>query len=134
MVIHKNFDHKGLESDIKKLSVEIAEKKNLAEHKNLSDKELVKAALRPTIKQAAIQQQVFQPQTQNIQSAVLPDYLKDSPADIKLQVEKFIDLAFHQGIEKAAKAASQSSTFILDAFHDALTDKLYEELKQRKLI
>ncbi len=132
MVIHKDFDHKDFESDIKKLSVEIAEKRNLPEHKDFTDKELIKAVLRPAIKQAAVQQQALQPQ--DTQSTALPDYLKDFPVEIKLQIEQLIDLTFHQGIEKVINRALRASPFILDAFHDTLTDKLYEEMKKRNLL
>ncbi|MBI5306164.1 hypothetical protein HZB04_01050 [Candidatus Wolfebacteria bacterium] len=136
MVIHKNFDHKDFESDIKKLSVEIAEKRNLLEHKNLSDRELIKQTLTPTIKQAVVsgQQSDMSGKLSNVDNKILPDYLKDALPDIKLQVKNFIDLAFHQGIEAAVKAVSNSDAFIIDAFHDALTDKLYEELKKRNLL
>ena len=66
------------------------------------------------------------------QNQNLPDYLKDAPDDIKLQVEKLIDLAMHYGVEKAAKAASRLNAFVVDAFHDAIADRLYDELKNRK--
>jgi len=42
--------------------------------------------------------------------------------------------AFQHGIHKAAKEARGQGAFFLDAFHDALTDKLYQEFKKRKLL
>ena len=36
---------------------------------------------------------------QQISNQVLPNYLKDSPLEIKLQVEKLIDAFLHQGIK-----------------------------------
>ena len=68
------------------------------------------------------------------EETVLPDYLKDSPVRIKLQVEKLVESVFNNGLEKTMKKAISSNAFVLDAFHDALTDKLYSELKSRKLI
>ncbi|MEK7114515.1 MAG: hypothetical protein AAB832_00405, partial [Patescibacteria group bacterium] len=123
------------EADIERLSKEIAEKRNLLEHKNLSERELIKKSLEPMIKQTQLSDQ--RPTTddqQQIGSQVLPDYLKDSPVEIKLQVEKLIDAFFHQGVEKTIKEAQKNGDFVLDAFHDALIDKLHEELKKRKLI
>ncbi|MEK9168589.1 MAG: hypothetical protein AAB698_02200 [Patescibacteria group bacterium] len=131
----QNFEHSILEADIERLSKEIAEKRNLLEHKNLSERELIKKSLEPMIKQTQLSDQ--RPTTddqQQIGSQVLPDYLKDSPVEIKLQVEKLIDAFFHQGIKKTIKEAQKGGGFVLDAFHDALTDKLHEELKKRKLI
>ncbi|MEK7162911.1 MAG: hypothetical protein AAB696_01340 [Patescibacteria group bacterium] len=131
----QNFEHNILEADIERLSKEIAEKRNLLEHKNLSDRELVKKSLEPMIRQAPINQQsAISNQQSTAGSQVLPNYLKDLPAETKLQVEQLIDLTFHQGIGKVIKRALRASPFILDAFHDALTDKLHDELKKRKLI
>jgi hypothetical protein len=124
----------ALEADIERLSKEIIEKRNLLEHKDLSDRELVKKTLEPIIKQAAVQPQIAASQSSSTQQSVLPDYLQDSSADVKLQVEKLIDLTLHQGIEKAVKAAGKTNAFVLDAFHDALTDKLHDILKQKGVI
>ncbi len=132
--MNEKFELSALEADIEKLSKEIIEKRNLLEHKELSERELVKQALHPIIKQPVNRQSSVNGQGPTAGSQVLPDYLKDSSPEIKLQVEKFVHLVFHQGIEKTAAQASQSGDFILDAFHDALTDKLYEELRKRKMI
>ena len=137
-VIHKNFEHNALEADIQKLSKEIVDKKELPEHKDLSEKDIIKKILYPIIQQAVIQQPMADGQ-QSIrqladQNQNLPDYLKDAPDDIKLQVEKLIDLAMHYGVEKAAKAASRLNAFVVDAFHDAIADRLYDELKNRKIL
>lgn len=135
MVIHKNFEHNALESDIKKLGAEIAEKKNLAEHKNLSEKELIKKTLKPMFGQDIEQSTVVHSKIQQPeQNQFFPDYLKDAPQEIKLHVKELVDSLFQQGIEKVIKRAKRASPFILDAFHDALTDKLHEELKSRKII
>ncbi|MCL5004423.1 MAG: hypothetical protein M1170_00545 [Patescibacteria group bacterium] len=130
----QNIEHKALEADIERLSKEIAEKRNLLEHKDLSDRELVKQTLHPIIKQTAVQPQAAASQPSSAQSSVLPDYLQDSSTDVKLQVEELIDLTLHQGIEKAVKAAGKTNAFVLDAFHDALTDKLHGILKQKGIL
>ena len=41
-VIHKNFEHNALEADIQKLSKEIVDKKELPEHKDLSERDIIK--------------------------------------------------------------------------------------------
>jgi hypothetical protein len=134
----QNFEHSILEADIERLSKEIAEKRNLLEHKGLSERELIKKSLEPMIRQqssvSSQQSDVSGQLLSDVGSQILPNYLKDSPVEIKLQVEKLIDLVFHHGIIKVAKEAQKNGGFVLDAFHDALTDKLHEELKKRKLI
>lgn len=128
-------NYNTVEKDIERLGKEVAEKQKSLEYRGLSEKELIKQTLKPIIKSGAVSQPSVaagaQPASDN---QTLPNYLKDSPAEIKLQVKKLVDSVFHQGIEKAVKEASKNSAFILDAFHDALTDKLYDELKKRKLI
>ncbi|NCO15486.1 hypothetical protein AUJ30_00375 [Candidatus Wolfebacteria bacterium CG1_02_39_135] len=128
------FNHSIIEKDIERLSKEIAEKKNLPEYKEVPERELIKQTLQPLVRQATSDKQQVTKKEEETKETVLPDYLKDSPPEIKLRVEKLVDLVFHQGIEKTIKEANQAGPFILDAFHDALTDKLYDELKKRNLI
>lgn len=134
-VIHKNFEHNAFETDIQKLGKEISEKKILPEHKDVPEREIIRKTIYQIAKQQTQpQQQTTKNQQPEIQNQILPDYLKNSSADIKNQVEKLIDFAISHGIEKAIKMASQSSAFVVDAFHDAITDKLYNELKNRKIL
>jgi len=128
------FNHSIIEKDIERLSKEIAEKKNLPEYKEVPERELIKQTLQPLVRQATSDKQQVTKKEEETKETVLPDYLKDSPPEIKLRVEKLVDLVFHQGIEKTIKEANQAGPFILDAFHDALTNKLYDELKKRNLI
>ena len=65
---------------------------------------------------------------------VLPSYLDDAATDIKLKVEQMVDLAYHKGIMEAIKEAKKGGPLILDAFHDALTDRVYEDLKRRGIL
>ncbi|MBT9169085.1 MAG: hypothetical protein DDT19_02437 [Syntrophomonadaceae bacterium] len=135
--MNQKFEHSILEADIERLSKEIAEKRELLEYENLSERELIKKSLEPMIRQqppVGGQQSNVSGQMLDVNSQILPDYLKDSPLEIKLQVEKLINLVFHHGIIKVSKEAQKSGGFVLDAFHDALTDKLHEKLKKRKLI
>ncbi len=128
------FNHNIVEQDIERLSREIKERQLTVESKGVSERELVKQAIYPLVKQQPAP--AIQPTEPSLstEERVLPDYLKDSSREIKLKVEQLIDLTFHHGIEKAASEARKFNPFILDAYHDALTDKLYEELKKRGLI
>lgn len=124
------FEHLALEKDILRLSQEIKERRETIPKPGISDKELVRTVLGARIQsQAALSSP--SPQTA---SPILPDYLRQEPAEIQLQVEKLIDLAFHKGIDASIYEARKSGPFILDALHDSLTAKLYEELKNKKLL
>ena len=115
-------EHSALEQEIKELSIEIKER-GLSE----KGKEAVK-----TLVQEKISLPTAGPSTApTVGSSILPDYLdKESPA-VKLKVEKLLDLALHHGLKRAANEAKGMNPIEIDAFHDALTDKLYAELKAR---
>lgn len=122
----QNFEHKILEADIERLSKEIAEKKNRLEYKNFSEKELVKKSLEPSFQKQPVNSQSA---GSNLQQA---DY--HIPPEAKIRVEELVNSLFKDGIESVVKRARRASPFILDAFHDTLTDKLFEEMKKRNLI
>lgn len=132
---NQNFEHNALEADIERLNMEVGKKKNLLEYKDFSGKELVKRALKPMIQEAVEQSgQLASAQKPNPKSSVLPNYLKDAPAEVKLKIEKLVDEVFHGGLKKAVSDAKTAGFFIEDAFHDALTDKFYEELRGRGML
>jgi len=66
---------------------------------------------------------------------VLPAYLeKDGDPQAKQIVEQLALMAFQKGVEDAIKASLSYPPFIIDAFHDSLTEKLTPELKKRNLL
>ena len=126
------FEHSVLEADITRLSAEVKERTGGNESPKTAVKEIVREVyIEPQTPSSSSGQVLAAPQQD---SGVLPKYLKDSPADVKLFVEKAIDLVWHKGISAGVKEAAKHGPLVLDAFHDALTDKLYEELKKRKHI
>ena len=61
-------------------------------------------------------------------------YLDDlDPASVA-KVNELIGKVGEQGIAKTIEEAKRAEPFILDAFHDALVDKLHEELKARGIV
>jgi len=65
---------------------------------------------------------------------ILPDYLKKYSDKEKSIVRGLIQTAWQKGIEEATNEARRRGPFIMDAFHDALVDKLYDRLKQRGIL
>lgn len=126
----KSFEHLALEQDIERLAAEI-KSRGLAE----KGEEAVKTAVREYVRQPVVPSAAAGP-TPKEEAPVspLPQYLQQEPAEIKLKVEKLLDLVFHKGVKKAADEARRTNPIIADAFHDALTDKLYGELKTRGLL
>lgn len=125
-----NFQPKfeALERDIERLSKEVKEHKEKGALPEKPDIEVLKSVIASRI----AQQQP--PPSEPQESDILPKYLQNEPAEIKLKVEELVDMAFRKGIDISIEEAKKSGPFVLDAFHDALTAKLYDELKARKII
>ena len=127
-MIHKNFDA-ALEKDIAGLSQEILRRQEKAPSPEFSQREILK-----TVIQEKIQAQPSPAPTDDAQSSVLPQYLQEESPEVRLKVEELVEMTLHKGIDAAIAEAKKYGPFILDALHDTLTSKIYEELKSRKLI
>ena len=130
-----NFEQAPIEKDIQGLSKEIKEhqaESNVEVSSEVEVKDFLKARIGDSVTQVKTK---AQPSDSILdENNTLPDYLINESKDTKSKVEQLILLAFNKGIEKSLKEAVKSGPFILDAFHDALTSKLYDELKNRKLV
>jgi len=123
-----SFEHQILEADIARLSAEIQGHRARPESKNLKEQELLKRSL------TSFTQTVSSPKHDEPSPSPLPAYAQSAPAQTKLEIERLLDIAFHHGILKAATEAKKSSSFVVDAFHDALIEKLYPELQKRGIL
>ncbi len=122
--------HSAIEADIARLSTEIKERS--AREFGAPPKEALKQALYPAIYQAA--PATSAPTNQEPSSPYLPEYVNQAPQEARLQVERLVDLAFHKGVSEAAAQARLMGSFVTDAFHDALVEKLYDEMQARNLL
>lgn len=136
-------DFNILEQDIERLAKNINEQKNALAGEQSVSRETVKEILRPIVKddkgsddddvrngdeKSDEEKMILQ------EKEMLPDYMESAPEGIKLSVEQLIDITFKKGIAAAAKEARGRGAFVVDAYHDALTDKLYAILKERNVI
>jgi len=123
-------EHSALEKDIERLSKEIRERKELSANLRTSDRDALQSVLAQRIQSQALTSE--EPATPG--NDVLPLYLQKESPEIQLKVEEIIDVAFHKGIDASISEAKKYGPYILDAFHDTLTSKLYDELRSRGLI
>ena len=57
---------------------------------------------------------------------------EDTRKKIQEVLQKLVDIAFERGLlEAITEARKTNDPYVIDAFHDALVDKLYEELIRR---
>src|SRR5512135_906480 len=127
-----SFEHEALEADLKTLAQEVSKQRETPEGKSLGEKELLKEAIK-AMPVPSVSVPVPTP-PRNAASSPLPAYAQNAPAEVKLEIEYLLDVAFHHGIAKASAEAQKSPAFVLDAFHDALAGKLYPEMQKRGLL
>jgi hypothetical protein len=136
-----SLERSALESDMKTLAALIKNQRERPEMKDAGSRELLAEALRvfPSLEKVqpnpvATAQPVPQPPSTASQSSPLPAYAQSAPPEVKLEIEYLIDLALTKGISAAFSQAEKSSAFVQDAFHDALTGRLYPELKKEGIV
>jgi hypothetical protein len=137
------FEYKALEDDMRSLAAEVQRNRESAELKNASERELVKEAIRAFPRLNSIERPTAgsvpvptpaATQAQAVVNSPLPDYAQNAPAEVKLEIEYLLDLAFQQGLSKALSESEKSPYFVQDAFHDSLAGKLYPELQKRGIV
>lgn len=115
--------------EMEAITTEVQRHLEQPETNNLSGQEIVKRSIQ---NYTGTQGVPTPPPTPN--DSALPNYMTSAaPAD-KREVEHLIAMVFKDGIMAANDEAAKSSPFVLDAFHDALAGKLYDELKQRGIV
>ena len=61
-------------------------------------------------------------------------YLDNLDEESINKVQLLVNETFNKGIKKTIEEIQHEEAFIIDAYHDALVDKLYEELKARGVV
>lgn len=122
-----------LERDMAALEKELSVRQEARVAETTSGKEMLKQSLQAITggKPAAAPAAQAAPSDED---SLLPNYVKAAPAETKLAVEKLLESTIHKGIVAATEEAKKSNPYILDAFHDALVEKLYPELQKRGLV
>ncbi len=124
---------------MKRLAEEIRSARERPSGETKTEHELVKEAIRvfPNLQGSQNKIPVAAPNVTSPSDASqspLPDYAKDAPAEVKLEIEYLCDVALRKGIGAAVTEAEKSPWFVQDAFHDSLAGKLYPELQKRGIV
>jgi len=123
---------------MKTLAAEIHRTQEMKDTKNAEGLDVVKEAIRafPKLERRASDDNGVPavPVPPGAAASPLPAYAQNAPAEIKLEIEYLLDLAFRKGIGAALAESAKSPYFVQDAFHDALAGRLYPELQKRGLM
>ncbi len=80
----------------------------------------------------------YTPQTeedkQETTNTSLPSYATNAPEEAKKEVATLIKYTFEKGLLEGIREAKKKDPFILDMYHDALVEKLHEEMKRKGLL
>ena len=133
-----SFEYASLEADMKRLAEQVKSERERPAGETKTEHELVKEAIRAFPNLQGKQNKMPAPVPQTSQSdssqSPLPDYAKDAPAEVKLEIEYLCDIALRKGIAAAISESEKSPYFVQDAFHDSLAGKLYPELQKRGIV
>ena len=122
-----------IEYDIANLEKQLQEKKAALEHER-SDKDILHEVIGEKIQEHIPQYLPSAPstQTQTPRATEPPSYLGQ---DLKDKIQEIIKLVFDKNLEEGIKEAGrQNNPALLDAFHDILTDELYDQLIEKRKI
>lgn len=137
------FSQNVIEAEIAELAKKIGEKRKILEEQKgiIEEKDLVRSAVAEGISKSPLQQtssssQTSRKTTATASSAKTADvsYLDMLDEESGAEVNRLIDVAFTKGIAAAFSEVSKDEPYIMDAFHDVLVDRLYEELKIRGIV
>lgn len=138
----ENF-HKSLENDIEDLQEEIEKVKTSDDSEKFEKKEIIKKSFGSLASKKVSQKKVdFKKKKTKKQikkssrSDLLPSYMdkEDVDPEVRLAIEKLMDIVFHKGILAALKESKKYSPFIQDSFHDALAEKLVPLLEDKEIL
>ena len=139
----------NIEAEIAALSEKIVEKRRELEASRgvVEERELVKSVVGEKI--SAVQKSAppvfsIQPGSSSLQHPVDTGVKFPPPAGVsyldyldeesRVEVGRLVESVFVNGLEKTLKTLEWEEPFIIDAFHDVLTDRLHGELKKRGLL
>lgn len=122
-----------IEQEIADLTKQIEAKRRILESEKgiIEEKEIVRDVVAEKISGSIPS---FSSQKSQIKNDKSISYLDNVDSETEETVNGLISIAFSKGIEAAIKEAENYDAYIMDAFHDAMTDKVYDQMKSQGLV
>jgi hypothetical protein len=135
----------SIEAEIAELSQKIAEKRRELEAGKgvVEEREVVKSAIGEKISNAVPQavsaalnttSTTIKPTTSGASVPAGKSYLDYLDEESRTTIEQLVESVFVNGLEKTLQGLEMQEPYIIDVFHDVLTDRIYDELKKRGAI
>ena len=143
MVKVQDFTAGNFEQNVQRLGERVEEyKEATGAHPETPEREIVKEALKyepqpispgvPALEEEALRQAQG---GHNEVPSLLPDYFEGGDENgMREAVERLAETALHGDLKHSLMEARKLSPYLEDAFHDALVDKVFPEMKKRGLI
>ncbi len=133
--------------NLHEITQEIAKKKeSKSEIQNFSDKEALKRLIKEKHEDLKVSDEdsedIKKSDNQKIEdegkevppSDLIPDYANEISEESRIKVENLIKTTLESGLSQGLKQAKKEEPYIIDLYHDALVDKLLDELKEKNLL
>ena len=128
----------NIEAEIAELASQIEAKRKILESERgmVEEREIVRQAVGEKMSQNIPTFSISGQTKTGSQTStdIRKSYLDSVPPEVEAEVNGLLAIVFEKGVEGAIKIASKSSPLVMDAFHDALTDKLYNDLKDKGIL
>lgn len=124
----------NIEAEIAELTKQIEEKRRSLESKKgiVQEKDVVRQVLGEKIGSSVPS---FTPQSTSVaRNDDSKSYLDSTDENTVNIVNALLERVFSEGMDSAMKQTELNDPYIIDAFHDALTDKMYERLKAEGVV
>ncbi|MBI2035568.1 MAG: hypothetical protein HYT12_02700 [Candidatus Liptonbacteria bacterium] len=121
------------QEDIERIREKAEQLKKSAEFENAAPRDVVKESIKQVFGLPSQSASTIQagPINDHDEDKMLPEYMKTEPEEIKEEVEKLIHLALTKSIDESVHEAWRHGSFVVDALHDALTDKVMPQLEMQ---
>ncbi|MEK7542878.1 MAG: hypothetical protein AAB503_01050 [Patescibacteria group bacterium] len=121
----------AFEKHLGEIKNEVERQKETPELKELPEREIVKQAIKSVVQSEEKSGIIPKSGTGN-----LPSYITSKNTGVAAQdeVNNLIEIALRDGVIEAVRESRKHPAFVIDAFHDALVDKILPELKRRGIM
>ncbi|HBM46131.1 MAG: hypothetical protein UT05_C0003G0096 [Parcubacteria group bacterium GW2011_GWF2_38_76] len=123
-----------IEAEIAELTKQIENKRHILESEKgfVEEKEIIRQAVGEKMSETSPS---YVPSTSGTKTNdTVGSYLDSADENTTNVVNSLLEKVFSTSMESAMKDAMLNEPYVIDMFHDALTDKLYEKLKAEGIV